>query len=221
MHKKRLTLSVIGFFAALALSACATQRKPTTAYELLVEARDAVAVNQYDTAVSKLKQAHKIKPLDARILYDIAQIRYAQGQYTKAAYYARKAIRHASATHLFEKSNILLTKAKSKSAANVANKTIPLASGNYIFQLKYAEHPMISGGDFLVTIQGDHITISNPHTEHAFPKGVITQGKLVWNRHVKKWIIATEAADRHAKEAGSCTDGPDVVDLDKKIYWTC
>lgn len=108
MHKRRLTLSVSGFFVALVLAACAA-----TTHELLVEARDAVAVSQYDTAVTKLKQAHKIQPTNAKILYDIAQIRYHQGQYYTAAYYAKKAIRHAKSPRLLKKANTLLTKAQS------------------------------------------------------------------------------------------------------------
>lgn len=118
---------------------------------------------------------------------------------------------------------LLLCSACSTPAANTAitDKKIPLASGTYTFQLKYAEHPMIDGGEFAATIKGSHITIYNPHTEHPFPKGIVTSGKLVWNKNVQKWIIATHTSDINAQEAGGCTDGPDVVDLDKKIYWTC
>lgn len=36
-----------------------------------------------------------------------------------------------------------------------------------------------------------------------------------------QWVIVRSEADRHATEVGGCSDGPEVVDLQQKIYWTC
>ncbi len=64
---------------------------------LLQEARSAVAAGNYDKAASALERAHRIEPGNAKILYDIAQIRYAQGNYVQAQSFAsRKALGNAS-----------------------------------------------------------------------------------------------------------------------------
>jgi len=41
-----------------------------------------------------------------------------------------------------------------------------------------------------VVIRGKHIFIINPHPTPPFPKGIIAEGRLVWNTKARKWIIA-------------------------------
>lgn len=77
---------------------------PTTATKsLLKEARAAVAAGQYDKAASALERAHRIQPGNAKILYDIAQIRYAQGNYRQAESFASKAANYSKSSALSKK----------------------------------------------------------------------------------------------------------------------
>lgn len=97
----------------------------------------------------------------------------------------------------------------------------PIASGQYTFQQRYAEHPDMAGARFEVTIDGDRIAVTNPTQQGPFAPGPIETGTL--ERHAKsgRWIIVVDPADREAEEVGGCTDGPTEVDLRKRIYWTC
>ena len=98
---------------------------------------------------------------------------------------------------------------------------IPLASGSYVFQHRFAEHPQMSSITFNVTIDGDKITLTNPKAADPFPAGIIEQGQLVWHQASSSWIIAHSDADQFAPEVGGCSEGPHVVDLHAKVYWTC
>ncbi len=77
--------------------------KSSATEALLEEARKAVASNDLDKAASALERAHRITPKDAKILYDIAQIRYAQGKYTQAESFASKAATYAKSPSLSKK----------------------------------------------------------------------------------------------------------------------
>lgn len=107
------------------------------------------------------------------------------------------------------------------SSACAARQSQPLASGQYAFRQRYAEHPNMQGAVFDVKIDGNRIVVSSATEQGPFPKGVIEEGTL--ERHAKsgKWIIVREPADREAEEVGGCTDGPTEVDLKDKVYWTC
>ncbi len=67
------------------------QRPQNAAQALIMEARDAVQAGNYEKAASSLERAHSIEPRNAKILYDISQIRYAQGKYVQAESFASKA----------------------------------------------------------------------------------------------------------------------------------
>ena len=43
----------------------------------------------------------------------------------------------------------------------------------------------------------------------------------MWHPASKRWIIGEKPSDRSLQEVGGCSDGPEVVDLVRKIYWTC
>ena len=97
----------------------------------------------------------------------------------------------------------------------------PLATGRYEFQLRYSEHPSIIGIKLLAEIIDDHIVLTNADSDEVFPFGVIAEGTLMWHAKSQKWIIADSKADLDAEHVGGCSDGPDVVDLEKRVYWTC
>ncbi|PIE45522.1 MAG: hypothetical protein CSA45_02200 [Gammaproteobacteria bacterium] len=93
---------------ASAAAASAVQKaKPATTTSatrsLLQEASQAVRVGDYNKAASALERAHRIEPGNAKILYDIAQIRYAQGQYRQAESFASKAANYSKSSVLSKK----------------------------------------------------------------------------------------------------------------------
>lgn len=93
--------------AATAATAAVTPPKPATAQSatksLLQEARNSVAAGNYEKAASALERAHRIEPSNAKILYDIAQIRYAQGKYRQAESFASKAANYTKSAGLSKK----------------------------------------------------------------------------------------------------------------------
>ena len=97
----------------------------------------------------------------------------------------------------------------------------PLATGHYVFQQRFAEHPSLGGMDVKVIIQGAHIVVVNPRASDPFPAGVLAEGELLWHPASRQWIIGHDAADRAAPEVGGCSDGPEVIDLSARVYWTC
>ena len=99
----------------------------------------------------------------------------------------------------------------------------PLPSGDYVFVHRFAEAEQsnIPSIKLDVQIQGRHIVLINNDKTDVFPAGVIEEGTLMWHASSHQWIIGTEPADADTPEVGGCSDGPAVVDLERKIYWTC
>ena len=99
----------------------------------------------------------------------------------------------------------------------------PLSSGDYVFVHRFAEaeQSTIPSIKLDVQIRGRHIVLTNNDKTEVFPAGVIEEGTLMWHASSHQWIIGTEPADADAPEVGGCSDGPAVVDLERKIYWTC
>ena len=99
----------------------------------------------------------------------------------------------------------------------------PLASGDYVFEHKFAEaeHSSIPSIKLNVQIRGRHIVLTNNDKTDVFPAGVIEEGTLMWHATSGQWIIGTAPGDVDAPGVGGCSDGPAVVDLERKIYWTC
>ena len=98
---------------------------------------------------------------------------------------------------------------------------VPLRSGTYFFEHRYAEHPDMRSFLLMVTIKGNEISIVKPSSAPPFPQGEIARGTLFWHAASEQWIIVTHDEERTATEVGGCSDGPEVVDLKKRIYWTC
>jgi hypothetical protein len=103
----------------------------------------------------------------------------------------------------------------------VAAPALPLRSGQYVFQHHFAEHPTMASIQLVAKITGHHIVLINHSKSDIFPLGVIAEGELMWHAQTGQWIIVEIAADRYAKDVGGCSDGPEVIDLVKRIYWTC
>ena len=43
----------------------------------------------------------------------------------------------------------------------------------------------------------------------------------MWHSASGQWIIGQSPADKAAAEVGGCSDGPPVIDLTARIFWTC
>ncbi len=111
--------------AAAATATAATEvvrPAPTTTKSatraLLQEAKSAVSAGDYDKAASALERAHRIEPGNAKILYDIAQIRYAQGKYRQASSFASKAATYSNSPALSKKVWSLLSNARKQLGNN-------------------------------------------------------------------------------------------------------
>jgi hypothetical protein len=107
------------------------------------------------------------------------------------------------------------------SAKTPLNPNLPIRSGTYKFQHKFAEHPSMPSIALTATIKGRYISLDNKMESQVFPKGNIASGKLMWHAKSKQWIIGNSKQERFAEEVGGCSNGPEVVDLKKRIYWTC
>jgi len=99
----------------------------------------------------------------------------------------------------------------------------PLPTGEYVFEHKFAEaeQSSISSITLDVQIRGRHIVLINNGRTDVFPAGIINEGTLMWHAASDQWIIAKEPAAAEASAVGGCSDGPEVVDLERRIYWTC
>lgn len=97
----------------------------------------------------------------------------------------------------------------------------PIPDGEYTFHHRFAEHPSMPSADMRVRFGAGRIVVTNTTPGTPFPLGVVAEGQLLWNGYVGKWIIARTPADQKATEVGGCSDGPEVVDLEKRVYWTC
>ena len=96
----------------------------------------------------------------------------------------------------------------------------PIASGSYVFQHRYAEHPTQKSISLHVEIKGSRIKVTNYDESKTWPKGLVEEGNLFLHSS-GKWIIIKSDDDKKADEVGGCTDGPTVVNLTLKQYWTC
>lgn len=99
--------------------------------------------------------------------------------------------------------------------------SLPIKSGDYKFSHRFAEHPSLSSIRLNVRISGSHVTVENPIASDPFPAGVLDEGTLMWHAATKQWIIGNEESDKFAEDVRGCSEGPAVIDLVAKVYWTC
>lgn len=119
------------------------------------------------------------------------------------------------------KSLFLFIALAASSLASAVEPMLPIRSGLYAFQHKFAEQPEAPSIRLLAQISGRHIVLINEAQSSVFPKGVIAEGNLMWHAKSGQWIISQSPLDRLADEVGGCSDGPEVVDLEHRVYWTC
>ena len=100
---------------------------------------------------------------------------------------------------------------------------LPLKDGEYIFTHKFAEAEQhtIQSIKVTVKIKGNHIAVINNDKFDVFPEGILEEGTLMWHTKSQQWIIAHQPSDADLDDVGGCSDGPTVIDLRKRIYWTC
>jgi len=96
-----------------------------------------------------------------------------------------------------------------------------IEDGSYIFSHRFAEHPNMQSINLNAVIEEGTITLTNDTDSEIFPKGIIEKGLLFWHVKSSQWIIVVDKEDKDALDVGGCSDGPEVVDLENKIYWTC
>lgn len=105
--------------------------------------------------------------------------------------------------------------------AQASDPPIPLPSGEYAFTHRFAEHPGLSSLRLTVRIDGAHVVVLNPKASDPFPEGILDEGTLMWHAASEQWIIGREEADRSRDDVGGCSGGPEVIDLEDRVYWTC
>jgi hypothetical protein len=102
------------------------------------------------------------------------------------------------------------------------SKQAPLPDGDYTFTHRFAEQPAMPSITMHVRIRGRRVIVTNDDgPTDVFAKGVVDEGLLLWHAASQQWIIGDSEADKDAPEVGGCSGGPEVIDLAKKIYWTC
>jgi hypothetical protein len=116
---------------------------------------------------------------------------------------------------------IVLVALASASVALALEPKLPILPGQYAFRHKFSEQPDMQSIPLVARISGRHIILINEVQSSVFPKGVIAEGTLMWHAKSGQWIIGEDESDRQAEDVGGCSDGPDVVDLEHQIYWTC
>ena len=105
-----------------------------------------------------------------------------------------------------------------------ANASDILPDGTYKFTYGFEEY---TGRDLdttcTVIIKGKSVKIIHDGSKRLKgAKGkILDQGILVKHKRTGKWIIGKSAKDALAPEVGGCVDGPNIIDLKKKIYWSC
>ena len=113
---------------------------------------------------------------------------------------------------------ILLT----TSCMNECDPDLPLAPGSYAFVHRDAEFPSQPGFPVTVTIAGYHYKVAAQSPDKPGTVCEIDDSILMWNEKVRMWTLGHDESDRAATHAGGCQDdGPDTIDFEKRIIWTC
>ncbi len=96
-------------------------------------------------------------------------------------------------------------------------------TGTYIYQVAFAEWQGRSlGATVLIKIKGDSIYVIHNGGNLSGEKGeVIDSGIIMKHRRTGKWIIGHTPGDKEAPEVGGCSDGPSVIDFNRKQFWLC
>lgn len=96
-----------------------------------------------------------------------------------------------------------------------------ITDGTYALVHKFAEHPNMPSIAVEAVVKSGRVSLFNHDVADVFPKGLIKEGELFWHAPSKEWVIVVSEEDKHAEHVGGCTDGPEVIDFEDKVYWTC
>jgi len=99
-----------------------------------------------------------------------------------------------------------------------------IGDGTYTFTVAFAEWGGKSlGATCKVIIKGEFITVIHDGNETlSGEKGeIIDKGLLIKHKETGSWIIGASEKDALASEIGGCTGGPNIIELKKRIFWTC
>jgi hypothetical protein len=96
-------------------------------------------------------------------------------------------------------------------------------NGTYTYQVAFAEWQGKSmGATVLVKIKGDSIYVIHNGGSLSGQKGeVIDSGIIMKHRKTGQWIIGHTPGDKDAPEVGGCSEGPSVIDFNRKKFWLC
>ncbi|WP_103071624.1 hypothetical protein [Aquimarina sediminis] len=101
--------------------------------------------------------------------------------------------------------------------------TIP-PDGKYTYDIAFAEWGGKSMDEKVIVIIKDGVikVIYDGGGEMISVKkgSVLDEGKILKHKS-GAWIISTKENDIDAEEVGGCSDGPNVIDFDKKKFWMC
>ena len=99
-----------------------------------------------------------------------------------------------------------------------------IKDGTYKFTMAFTEYATRNlDTTCTVVIKGRYITVLHDGNQSIKGKkgDIINQGILMKHKRTRKFIIGSSEKDKLAEEIGGCTDDPNIVDIEKKIFWTC
>ena len=96
-----------------------------------------------------------------------------------------------------------------------------VSDGTYALVHKFAEHPNMPSIAVEAVVKNGRVSLFNHGVADVFPKGLIKEGELFWHAPSKEWVIIVSEEDKQAEHVGGCTDGPEVIDFNGLVYWTC
>lgn len=102
--------------------------------------------------------------------------------------------------------------------------SLVIDDGTYVFSVAFDEWGGKSlGTTCTVIINRDSVRVLHDGTGNlSGNKGdVLEAGVLMKHKRTGKWIIGHRAEDVNAKEIGGCGEGPTIIDLRRRIFWTC
>jgi len=99
-----------------------------------------------------------------------------------------------------------------------------IKDGTHCFSIAFDEWDGQSLGTTCnVVIKGDSVHVLHDGTGALTGKkgDVLEAGILMKHTRTGNWIIGHTVDDVNAKEIGGCGEGPTIIDLKRRIFWTC
>ena len=95
-------------------------------------------------------------------------------------------------------------------------------NGTYDYRIEFAE--FVEGAMTVpckVQFKNDSVFVINIEDNFLGAKGDTLDTGILTMHKSGRWIILHNEDELNADEVGGCTDGPTVIDIEKKIYWMC